>query len=613
MSVQTLAATVSALFAYFFLILAETGVGGIIGPYPGKIAYIEILALQATLSGIFAVGAYTNVLALRRWFGVVFSPPAIDPLETDYVLPGWPEQRDELHLVVGESHKLNLGYSEVPSWYTLPALGLYAGTIVFGSPGSSKTAGMALPYLRQILEFAADDHVRKPGGQLMDYKASLVRPLLSLAAEVGRLDDILLIGPEHNIYWNPIHAPDLEPRVIASRLMAVLENLSGPQGDSGKWIRDNTALMFEHALGIVRLAAGYVTLYDIDRMIFNFNMTLDEYEQDRRDKDQKDKNKLRTSLEDVIDDFFAPLEEQVPEGQQRQFQHHTKWWYKYAGEKPQIRSMYVMELERVLQYFTDPKHRSKYCPPQEKINFFGFRDSCIRDGKIIALDATVEKYGPLANALGIFLKLEFQRNVLARKGEHLSNGLNYARPIFLFIDEYQEFVSAGGNFGDDQFLALSRESKAVNVFLTQGRVSLVSKLGEMRTKVLLNSIRTKVFLGLEDPQDRDYAASTCGQEWQTKESISIGEQVQAAKFTSQWGFVGDNSTVQESRTLQQSNQNRWEPTDFRDLPAFTAIVSGFDGTRSMPPERVYLKPYFEARDVPHKVFMERWTTGGYKK
>lgn len=564
--------------------------------YKGPMSDLSFWFLILVLPLSFGFGGYSVSQGFITKMGLVAKKFEIaDNEDTDYGMPAWPRNEDSFSMIVGERHGQKLGYSKNPDWFVVPERGLYAGTIVFGSPGSSKTAGIALPYLRQFLEFSPNNDNRKPAGLLMDYKASLVKPLQELAAEYGRTEDVLLIGPEHDVFWNPIHCPDLEPRVVSSRVMAILENISGEQNDSGKWIRDATALLIEHSIGVIRLAHGYVTLCDVSALISNITSKIRDYEENGKG-----------SMASVLEKFFRPMEDLVAPDDHSQFKHHASWFQKYANEKPHIRSHYVMEAARILQYFTDPQHRHRYSPPKEKINFFGFRDSCIRDGMIVALDATVEKYGPLANALGIFLKLEFQKNVLLRKNEHLASGLNYERPVFLFIDEYQEFVSAAGNFGDDQFLALSRESKAVNVFLTQGRVSLVSKLGDIRTKVLLNSIRTKIFLGLEDPDDRAYAASTCGQEWRMKESISVGEHVEAATLTGAGQFVGEKTTVNESRSLQQDNLNRWEPTDMRDLPAFTAIVSAFDGTRTMYPERVYLKPYFESRDVSHRVFMKKW-------
>jgi hypothetical protein len=597
-SLPSIMSALAMIFIFSFVCLNLTGLLGIVDKYVTRnFSANAFMCVILYLVFIFGFGAYIVGNSIRTRYRLIFPYDEIEPEDTEYIMPQWPTISDDFMLVVGEKHGLKKGYSVNPDWFVLPARGLFAGTIVFGSPGSSKTAGIALPYLRQFLEYYPGDVNKKSAGLLMDYKASLVQPLMELAAEYNRKEDILLIGPEHDVFWNPIHCPDLEPRVISSRVMAILENISGEQSDSGKWIRDATALLLEHCIGVIRLSFGYVTLFDVSRLIADITSDIGAWEE---------MSKGKGSMKDLLDDFFDPMLEKVLPADVRQFRHHAAWFHQYAREKPQIRSHYVMEAGRILQYFTDPRHRLKYCPPLDKINFFGFRDSCIRDGRIVALDATVEKYGPLANALGIFLKLEFQKNLLSRKSDHLATGLNYDRPVFLFIDEYQEFVSAAGNFGDDQFLALSRESKAVNVFLTQGRVSLVSKLGDVRTKVLLNSIRTKIFLGLEDPDDRAFAATTSGQEWRMKESISVGEQVESARLTSTGDFVGDKTTVNESRSLQQDNLNRWEPTDFRDLPAFTAIVSAFDGTRMLYPERVYLKPYFKNRTVTHQEFMSTW-------
>ncbi|CDQ11960.1 conserved membrane protein of unknown function [Acidithiobacillus ferrivorans] len=567
---------------------AYTGqTGGGVDPW----AFAGAVAAATALLG----GAADYAVSHARTLGRLILPSAEpEPENTRYKLPPRPVPGETFALVLGEDHGTKQGYSRRPRWYSLPALGLCTGAFVVGPPGTGKTAGVLRPALDQLFAHQAAEAGQKMAGLIMDYKASLVPPVREAAARNGRMDDLLLIGPAHGVRWNPLHAPELEPRVLAGRILAVLENMSGQssKGDTA-WIVDNASRVAEHAIGIVRTATGYVTLQDVHEFITGLSANLDNAAEDE-------------TPARAADAFLVPYDALFKSngGDNIAYQHHRCYFVQeFAGIESRYRTIYINELQRVTQYFVDPKYTELYSPREAEINYPGAAEAIDR-GLVTVLDATVDKYGSLATMLGIFLKLDFQRAAIGRPQRHRDDpAYNFTRPLLFLCDEYQEFATTGEQ-GDDSFYAVCRESKVISIVATQSRASLVRRLGEDRTKVLLASLRTKIFLALSDPSDAEWAAKVCGEDWGEIENTSINESVSGASLTAGGGFLGKDTTVSQNYSLNRQKVNRFEPAAFRDLPAFSAIVSGFDGAAALPPARIYLKPYFRPEGETYREFSQ---------
>ena len=518
-----------------------------------------------------------------------------DRSRVQYELPPYPDTKNKLRFVLGEYHadesgkNLPIGqYSDRPEWYEIPAVGLYTGVAILGATGSAKTAGVIRPALAQLLTYGeTDDH--KPGGLIMDYKASLVAPAIEAALAAGREDDLMIIGPNHPYKWNPLHAPHLEAKVIAGRLLAVLENLSGQsnKGDTS-WIADGAGGIIEHAVGIIRLGEGYITIARLHEFATSLDRVVSSNPEDPT-------GAVSVYLDALTADFVGAND---LENEQMAY-HKSHFTTTYASSDKRFRGIFLSELTRITNYFAQPKYRPIYSPAIEDINFNGF-DDAIRNGKIVVLDANADIYGDMANALGIFLKLDYQRAMLSRPVRTREDETyNNKRPMLLIIDEVQEFASTG----DANFLALSRESKAIVMFATQSRHSLVGRLGEERSNVLLASMRTRIWLALSDADDCEKAAQHCGQEWNEVKQTNISESVQGAGMAQGGTLIGDASTVSQSQSFSSQKINLIEPVEFSRLPVFTAIVSVFDGIETKPPARVLLKPYFKPNALPFAEFM----------
>ena len=74
-------------------------------------------------------------------------------------LPPYPaiQERNELYVVIGEiHHPRRFIPAENPYWLTIPARGLFTGTIIIGATGAGKTACSMYPCTEQLLGFKAE-------------------------------------------------------------------------------------------------------------------------------------------------------------------------------------------------------------------------------------------------------------------------------------------------------------------------------------------------------------------------------------------------------------------------------------------------------------------------
>jgi hypothetical protein len=526
------------------------------------------------------------------------APPArMAPAELAYQLPAWPVVQTSCSLILGEQHAADGTLVREPAWYRLPERGLFGNLVAFGGIGSGKTAGVLYPLLRQFLEFRCHDPGRKIGGLIMDYKGDFAQRTAALAATVEREADLVLIRPGGTVRWNPIHQPTLMPQVLAGRLLAIYQNITGDPGTGDHaWITQGVLWLLTHAIGMLREAHGYVTLADVNRLLGEIGSG-----------EVKDVREVLQTLQ--------AARAARPEPSEAHWRYHTQYFAKdWPADDHRTRAIILSAAKSVTRLFDVPEIAATFCPPADAITFPGF-EAMLDDGRLVVLDMPDAQYGVLTTAIGMLLKLEFQRAALHRVARAAHDPhVNTQRNLCFVCDEYQHFVSVGGSTGegDDKFFALSRQSRCISLVASQSPVSLLARIGEERTRVILASMRTKIFLSLVDPQDAELAAEICGQEWQGLESVAVAEQLDEAAWNPLDASVrGSSTAVSETRTTAPQRAYRIEPLALMQLRTFEAIVAGFDGWQQREPTHIYLKPdflpdgltgYTDPREVPFQVF-----------
>jgi hypothetical protein len=117
----------------------------------------------------------------------------------------------------------------------------------------------------------------------------------------------------------------------------------------------------------------------------------------------------------------------------------------------------------------------------------------IETGKVCALNFPIGMNPGLAKAIGVMMKLDFERAVLNRVPQIEAHPEVYFRQVFFICDEYQHFATAGENepTGDEKFFSLSRQPKCIPIIATQSISSLKSSLPGDTWRTLLQTFRTK--------------------------------------------------------------------------------------------------------------------------
>lgn len=127
---------------------------------------------------------------------------------------------------------------------------------------------------------------------ILDVKGNFYKQVLEYAKKYDRLDDILVIGLNSNIKYNPLDKPTLNPSVLADRLKTILE-LFSPNNSESYWL-DTAKIILTEAIKFCRLYNnGYVTFNELHNLINNENYYKSKIEllrhkfQERKIKSQK--------------------------------------------------------------------------------------------------------------------------------------------------------------------------------------------------------------------------------------------------------------------------------------------------------------------------------------
>ena len=230
-------------------------------------------------------------------------------------------------------------------------------------------------------------------------------------------------------------------------------------------------------------------------------------------------------------------------------------------------------------------------------------DTLIESGKVLALNMPAGTNPALARAIGVMLKNAWLQSLLRRPAKMKAEPGRYVRPAVFICDEYQAFASVGEDdpSGDEKAFALTRQCRVIPIVATQSISSLRSVLGSGEGwRTLLQTLRTRIFLSLSDEASAEIASKLCGQVAKIKSSYTINESAKSSGInlmSAQAG--GGKGSVGASKSFQERREALFQPRDFALLGNCQAICLPYDGVQSLPPRRVYLKPYYLDRDLSY--------------
>ncbi|HJW24581.1 MAG TPA: hypothetical protein VJ576_06755 [Rhodocyclaceae bacterium] len=548
-------------------------------------------ATIVVITQVVAIPPTLGTHALWRWLSARLyvwldrHPPTAASIAVGYRLPPRPHYNAPA-VILGEAHvtrdyqpdgSYNLDYhieeqySPTPEWAVLPASSLVTGLLVFGAIGSGKTADVLRPSIFRLFH-----HTSHVGGLVMDSKAALVEPLMAEMAAADRSCDLVAIGPRQPKRWNPLHQPHATPATISEALLTAIENINGaPYSADSRWIRVGAAQLIEGAIGLLRLRAGYVTAASAWELL----CVLAEATQGD--------DKPGATTRRIIETLFRG--HTINPDQKAQYEYYSRLVVSKFSEDEKFRGIYLSELGTLLVPLIHPDVLGLFNAPESELDMPSWADA-INRGLVVVLDCNSRATPKLAVILGMLLKLSYEDAMLARLDWAKAGQVDGERYMALIIDEYQDYASPG----DADYLALCRESKSITCFLTQGHASIVQRVGEERTKVMLQSLRNRLILTQTLP---DFAADLLGQNDIQEIDRSITESVQDAALHATGRFAGQSS-VAESYSVKHVRKHSIPPEALVKLPRGQGILQAHDGNRALPLHRVYLRPYYQL-DLRH--------------
>src|SRR5207244_8484157 len=169
---------------------------------------------------------------------------------------------------------------------------------------------------------------------------------------------------------------------------------------------------------------------------------------------------------------------------------------------------------RVARAFCPPKsaYTAQPQPGQQHGTPLPPLEQLLESGKVIALNFPVGLNPGLARALGVMLKLDFQRAVLGRIPRIAAAAEKPWRDLLFVCDEYHSFATTGDTdpSGDERTFALSRQARLIPIVATQSISSLRSAVhGEESWRTLLQCFRTKIFLASSGVFTKRGASELC--------------------------------------------------------------------------------------------------------
>jgi hypothetical protein len=289
--------------------------------------------------------------------------------------------------------------------------------------------------------------------------------------------------------------------------------------------------------------------------------------------------------------------------------------------EPKLRTSIVEGISVFLSLFDDsPKVKRIFCPKRECYdpqrnagNRYGKPlpsfSWLIETGKVCALNFPIGMNPGLAKAIGVMMKLDFERAVLNRVPAIEANPEKHFRQVLFLCDEYQHFATVGESdpTGDEKFFSLSRQPKCIPIVATQSISSLRSALPGDSWRSLLQTFRTKIFLTLSDDFSAKSASELCGREDRLKVSYNLSESGHDARVSLLTGnTLSHRANITASKSYNTQTDFRFDMKTFTELRNAQSVVIAYDGLNPIPPTFCYLKPYY---NDPNKSYFEQLQEG----
>ncbi len=468
-----------------------------------------------------------------------------------------------LHEINNNHFSVFLGKNSNNLSISIPISGLYQNMLVTGSIGSGKTSSLLYPLTEQLLSMNFYDKY-KSAFLILDVKGNYHKFVKKVCTDFCHLSDLITIGLNNFITYNPLDKPNLKPHVLAKRLKDILL-LFSPQQTESYWI-DKAEQVLTEAIKLCRIYNnGYVTFVELHKLILS-----KDYYQEKIDYlksiffdnllDEEQISSLISCMNFFEDEFLA-LDERT-------------------------QSIIKSEISRITNIFvSDADAKRIFCPDKKDISFPGFQ-YILKNQKIVVLDMNLAEYSNLSKIIAAYLKIDFQSEILMQLSKD-----DEIYPSCFICDEYHEYVTRS----DSAFFAQSREAKSINIVATQSYSSLLSTIGDATiTKVLIQNLINKFWFRTDDSFTIEEIIKQTGKEEKEIFSKSISENARITNYSPIFNsFLSKDSNISESFNTSIQKDFIYDSNFFsRELDTFNCLAFISNGSSILPLEKLILTPYF---------------------
>ena len=467
------------------------------------------------------------------------------------------ENNYKLNLLIG--HDINLNTDII-----LPESGLYQNFLITGTIGTGKTSSAMYPFTEQLIKYNSINSSNKIPILILDVKGNYFKQVKQFAKKYNIEKDIIEIGLNSKIKYNPLHKPHLKASVLANRLKTILLLFSENNSESF-WL-DKAEQILAEAIKLCRLYNnGYVTFIELHKLI-----TEPDYYKSKIEKLRNLFCENKFSYEQIYElntalDFFEK---------------------EFNSLDSRTLAILKSEITRITNIFVSDYNISKiFCASKNDLNFKGF-SSMLSHGKIVVLNMNIAEYKNLSKIIAAYLKLDFQAEIMY----NLSH--NNVHPSAFICDEYAEYVTKT----DADFFSLSREAKCINIVSTQSYSSLKNTLkDETAVKVIIQNLINKIWFRTDDIFTIEEAQKQLGKEEKILTSSTISENARETKYNYITNSLNSqNSNITESLNTYKQKDFTFDSNFFtQDLETFSCLTFLSNGTNILKPSKLKMFPYFK--------------------
>ena len=522
------------------------------GLHPSDICYdIPLLWKYLKISFIFFY-LFSNVIIINLFISRlhIFEKSQIENQHPH-------SQNSNLELLIGEDFKNS-------QKIYLPESGLYQNFLITGTIGTGKTSSAMYPFTEQFIKYNSLNKNNKIPILILDVKGNYYKYVKNLLIKYNLKNDLIEIGLNSKIKYNPLHKPNLKPSVLANRLKTILLLFSENNSESF-WL-DKAEQVLTEAIKLCRLYNnGYVTFIELHKLITE----IDYYN-----------SKLK-----ILKNLF--YENKFNHKQIYELNSALDFFEKeFHSLDSRTSAILKSEITRITNIFVSDYNISQtFCAPLNELNFKGF-SSMLNCGKIVILNMNIAEYKNLSKLISAYLKLDFQSEVMYNLSK------NKAKPCAFICDEYAEYVTKT----DADFFSLSREAKCINIVSTQSYSSLKNTLKDDNSvKVIIQNLINKLWFRTDDIYTIEEVQKQLGKEDKEKTSSTISENARETYFNYITNsFNSKNSNITESYNTYTQNDFIFDTNFFtQNLEIFSCLSFLSDGEKILTPQKLKMFPYFK--------------------